>query len=125
MLVVDDEPSIGRLIASALESYGLSATVFVEPREAAAAYQANPDRWDLLVTDLTMPGMSGLELAGLVREVRWLPVLLLTGGGASDEELRGAGVIDQLMRKPFSMNEFIRATAALLRDIPKREVQNS
>lgn len=125
VLVVDDEPSIGRLIASALESYGLSATVFVEPREAAAAYQANPDRWDLLVTDLTMPGMSGLELAGLVREVRWLPVLLLTGGGASDEELRGAGVIDQLMRKPFSMNEFVRATAALLRDIPKREVQNS
>ena len=122
VMVVDDEPSIGRLIASALESYGLVVTVFVEPREAAAAYQVNPERWDLLITDLTMPGMSGLELAGLVREVRWLPVLLLTGGGASDEELRGAGVVDQIMRKPFAMNEFVRVTAGLLRDTVRNEV---
>ena len=116
VMVVDDEPSIGRLVASALESYGVAVTVFVEPREALAAYRAQPGHWDLLITDLTMPGMSGLELAGLVRQSHEIPVLLLTGGGASDEELRSAGVIDQIMRKPFVINEFVRAAAALLRD---------
>ena len=125
VLVVDDEPSIGRLISSALESYGLIVSVFVEPREAAAAYRSTPDRWDLLITDLTMPGMSGLELAAVVREINWIPVLLLTGGGASDEELRSGGVIDQIMRKPFAMNEFVRVTSTMLREGVKNDPPRS
>ena len=114
VLVLDDEAPIGRLVGSAFDQPGLQAVVFVDANEALAAFRADPDRFDLIVTDLTMPGMSGIEFATALRRVKHVPVMLLTGGGTSDEELYSTGAIDLILRKPFSMRELLGVAMQVL-----------
>ncbi len=125
VLVLDDEAPISRLVGSAFDQPGLRASVFVDANEALAAFLANPERFDLIVTDLTMPTMSGIEFATALRRVKHVPVLLLTGGGTSDEELYATGAIDLILRKPFSMRELLSVALQLLnarRPLPARVV---
>lgn len=114
VLVLDDEAPIGRLVGSAFEQAGITAVVFVDAREALAAFSADPTRFDLIVTDLTMPSLSGIEVATAARRQRQVPVLLLTGGGTADEELHASGAIDLVLRKPFSMRELLMLAMQLL-----------
>ena len=114
VLVLDDEAPISRLVGSAFDQPGMQAWVFTDANDALASFRANPERYDLIVTDLTMPTMSGIEFATALRRVRHLPVLLLTGGGASDEELFATGAIDLILRKPFSMRELLSVAMQLL-----------
>ncbi len=72
-----------------------------------------------------MPAMSGIEFATALRRVKHVPVLLLTGGGTSDEELYATGVIDLILRKPFSMRELLSVAMQVLngrRPAPARVV---
>jgi DNA-binding response OmpR family regulator len=101
-------------VGSAFEQAGITAVVFVDAREALAAFSADPTRFDLIVTDLTMPSLSGIEVATAARRQRQVPVLLLTGGGTADEELHASGAIDLVLRKPFSMRELLMLAMQLL-----------
>jgi two-component system, cell cycle sensor histidine kinase and response regulator CckA len=80
ILVVDDEVPLGQLVGEILEVNGYCATVHANPRTALAAFQANPASFSAVITDQTMPGMTGLEL---VREIRLLrpdlPVIMVSG----------------------------------------------
>jgi CheY-like chemotaxis protein len=80
ILVVDDEVALGGLVGEILEVNGYCASVHTNPRAALAAYEADPDSFAALITDQTMPGMTGLEL---VRDIRALspdlPVIMVSG----------------------------------------------
>jgi CheY-like chemotaxis protein len=80
ILVVDDEVALGGLMGEILEVNGYCASVHTNPRAALAAYEADPDSFAALITDQTMPGMTGLEL---VRDIRALspdlPVIMVSG----------------------------------------------
>jgi CheY-like chemotaxis protein len=80
ILVVDDEIPLGQLVGEVLEVNGYCATVHANPRAALLAFQANPSSFSAVITDQTMPGMTGLEL---VREMRLikpdLPVIMVSG----------------------------------------------
>ncbi len=80
ILVVDDEEVLAKLIGEVLGSYGYRVTVFGDSRQALENFRAAPATFDALVSDQTMPGLTGIELAKAVRSLRpGLPIILLTG----------------------------------------------
>jgi cyclic di-GMP phosphodiesterase len=114
ILVIDDEPVIRDLMLEILEEAGYESCG-APTAEFALDLLADPDI-DLVVSDVVMPGISGLELLEEVRTVRpVLPVVLVTGAGTystlTDALARGA---DGLVVKPFSHGEFLTAIRAAL-----------
>ncbi len=105
ILCVDDEPTLIELLREQLGALGYHVTVHTSPVEALADFLEHPLDFDLLLTDLTMPGISGVELAERIRKVRAdLPILMATGYGhvADEERARKLGA-RPLLQKPFSM----------------------
>jgi len=115
ILCVDDDESIVFLMTRLLERRGYRVSGYTDPHEALAAVRAGPDRFDLVVTDYNMPGMSGLELARALRDIRAeLPVALASG--YITEELRrnapSAGV-SELIYKPNTVEDLCEVIARL------------
>ena len=111
VLLVDDDPLVLAALGRSLLRAGCRVTAVSTPEEALALLRGRPDDYDVLLTDLSMPGMTGLELAraALVRNAA-LPIIAITGylDPSSDEELRGSGV-REVLTKPFSDAELVGA----------------
>jgi PAS domain S-box-containing protein len=111
VLVVDDRPDIASLVKRMLQSMGHDAETAFGSAEALARIQAQPDYFDVMITDYSMPEMSGLELIRAARELRsGLPVVLASGFSESltPERLAEEGIGAFLM-KPFVARELARA----------------
>ena len=109
-------PAAGRMLSRLLGRLGYTTDVFDRAREALEAFQARPDAYRAVVTDLTMPGMTGDTLAVEVRKLRpTLPVVLVTGHTqlVTEERLRDAGV-STVLRKPLTVQELAAALDAAL-----------
>jgi PAS domain S-box-containing protein len=107
VMVVDDEQTVGEFMRDLLDSWGLQVTVFHTAGQARERFAAEPLRYDLVITDQTMPGMTGLELTRALLAVRGdLPVILYTGysDGISSHQVDAAGV-RSLVRKPIEPHE--------------------
>jgi PAS domain S-box-containing protein len=107
VLVVDDEPPVALVLRDLLEELGHKVDVRTTPNDALAAFLRDPDGYGLVITDLTMPRMGGIELAWRVHQARPdLPVLLMTGFGEllTRDDLKAASIVD-LIKKPFSIEE--------------------
>jgi PAS domain S-box-containing protein len=94
LLLVDDERGLLEAGRGLLEQLGYRVTTFADPAAAAAAFRSQPRAFDLVVTDVTMPGLSGLELARQVRELNeTVPLLFHTGfaGRLTPDEIRAVG----------------------------------
>ena len=107
VLFIDDEESVVSMMKRQLERKGYRVSGYTVQDEALAAARAEPGRFDLVVTDYNMPGMSGLEVARALREIRAdLPIVLASGN--ITEELRvqapEAGVSEMLF-KPYTLEE--------------------
>ncbi len=105
VLHVDDEAALVRTFARSFEHLGHRATGFTDPVEALAHFGEDPQRYDVVVTDLSMPNMSGLDFARAILAVRDdVPVVLATGYSdlADEARAREAG-IRAVLSKPFSM----------------------
>lgn len=80
ILLVDDEEAIVRMVQQVLVRLGYKVAVRTGSVEALEAFRANPDRFELVITDLTMPNMTGIQLAQELKKIRPdLPVILCTG----------------------------------------------
>ncbi|HIJ89570.1 MAG: response regulator [Desulfobulbaceae bacterium] len=104
ILFVDDEPSLVELGKQALGALGYRIQAFGDSREAWAQFIADPEAFDLIITDLTMPGMTGAQLAEKILALRpGIPVILTTGYSdiITEDEAREMGVQEYLL-KPFS-----------------------
>jgi len=116
ILVVDDEPSIARVIGKTLDFCGYHTEIFTSPIEALEALRADAGRYDLVITDLSMPQMSGDALALEMHKLRpGLPVLLCTGFSESltQDDLTALGISDMLF-KPITRRELERAVRKAL-----------
>ena len=103
LLVVDDEPVIARVVSEQLRRLGYEVTSVTNPEEALELVAEEPEDFDLLLTDLQMPRMDGVELAARVARLRaQLPVVLSTGNRWSvpASTARVAG-IREIVDKPF------------------------
>ena len=107
ILLVDDEESIRKLIADILERQGFTVTQCCDGGQAVAYYSLHPAEIDLVVMDVMMPGINGLE--ALVRILRVNPdakVVMISGGGYSEDDIRNAGATD-FASKPFKMPQLL------------------
>jgi PAS domain S-box-containing protein len=116
ILFVDDEVMLGRLAVQALGRSGYQVTTFATGMEALAAFEADPGGVDLVVTDMTMPGMTGDELTRRLRRIRPdLPIVLCTGFSERiDAKAAKAMGIDEFVMKPVLMSELAKVIRGAL-----------
>jgi len=116
VLLVDDEPNLVDIGRRRLAGLGYEVATASSAEEAAGLFAASPGRFELVVTDLSMPRVDGLGLARRLREIdAGVRVLLMTGfvEELSPSELASAG-IRAVLKKPLATAELARAVAQAL-----------
>ena len=115
VLLVEDEPVLAFMQRRQLEHLGFEVTVHTSSVDALEDFRSRPQAFALLITDDTMPGMTGRALAGEVLALRPdLPVLMVSGGDGSDPRTVEAIGIRKVLRKPHSAAELGRAISDVL-----------
>jgi signal transduction histidine kinase/CheY-like chemotaxis protein len=117
ILLVDDETAITKVLERVLVRHGYRVTAFSDPLAALAEFQKAPADFDLMISDLTMPGMDGLELAKRVFLLRpEFPVVLATGydGLLKDSRLVAKATnIRKTLQKPFNPSAILETIAEI------------
>jgi PAS domain S-box-containing protein len=116
ILFVDDEERLAELAGEILELHGYQVTIRTSSTEALETFSASPESFDLVITDQTMPKMTGAELsAALLKIMPDLPVILCTGYSSkiSAATARKIGIADFSM-KPFDMEQLVRTVRTVL-----------
>jgi two-component system alkaline phosphatase synthesis response regulator PhoP len=117
VLIVEDDHDIANLVAHYLEKAGFTADVLSSGREALSAIKARPP--DLLILDLMLPQVDGLEICRIMRAhdaTAAIPIIMLTARGEESDRIVGLEIgADDYMAKPFSPNELVARARALLR----------
>ena len=118
LLVVEDEPTLAAAIAARLTAEGFAVRVAHDGRAALDAAAAAPP--DLVVLDLMLPRLDGLEVCRRLQAQRPVPVLMLTARGEEADRVIGLGVgADDYLTKPFGMRELVARVRALLRRVER------
>jgi len=114
ILVVDDEPQIRRVMRTTLVSQGYEVSDARTGEDALNLIRC--EKYDLLLLDVNMPGISGLETCREIRHVSDMPILMVTVRGAERDKVQAldAGA-DGYLTKPFSVSELLARIRAVLR----------
>lgn len=107
ILLVDDEEQIARMLKNMLEQMGYSVTARTSSIEALGAFQNRPQKFDLVITDATMPNMDGIELSQeLIRIRPDIPIILCTGFSETitQEKALNAGIKEYIMKPVIKEN---------------------
>jgi DNA-binding response OmpR family regulator len=114
VLVVDDEDAIAEAVRARLENEGYRVVVASDGPEAIRMHAEHHP--DLVVLDLMLPGMDGLEVCKEIQKERWTPVLMLTARTEEADKVAGFAVgADDYLTKPFSLRELSVRVRAILR----------
>jgi two-component system, OmpR family, alkaline phosphatase synthesis response regulator PhoP len=114
VLVVDDEPKIVQLARDYLEHAGFRVASAHDGREALASFRSGAP--DLIVLDLGLPLVDGLDVARAVRKTSNVPIVMLTGRGDEADRVSGLELgADDYVTKPFSPKELVARVRAVLR----------
>ncbi|MFN2590938.1 MAG: response regulator [Actinomycetota bacterium] len=118
ILVVEDEEAIAEAVGARLLSEGYDVRVVHDGPEALRA--AAVQRPDLVVLDLMLPGMDGLEVCGELQRDEWIPVLMLTARTDEADKVAGFAIgADDYLTKPFSLRELAVRVRAILRRVDR------
>ncbi len=115
ILIVDDDKTIADMMKQMLVRIGYKADVYHNSLDALKVIQQQPEKYDLLISDLTMPGMTGLDLSEKLQKIRsGFPIIIMTGYGNSltSATLNQYG-IQQVIGKPIEVKEL----AIAIRDV--------
>jgi two-component system KDP operon response regulator KdpE len=124
ILVVDDEPQITRVLKTSLSVHGYEVQVANDGEAGLGAFEA----WkpDLVITDLSMPKMSGIQLCENIRDHSQVPIIVLSVKGDNKNKVealdKGA---DDYVTKPFSIDELLARIRASLRRVKLNEEESS
>ncbi|MCG8618791.1 MAG: ATP-binding protein [Desulfobacterales bacterium] len=116
ILFVDDETAIADMGKELLEGLGYSVTASHDSAEALDSFTRNPCLYDLVITDQTMPGITGIELAQRIHSIRpGLPVILSTGYSSQVSDTGSLeGGISTVLPKPVTKKEYARSVRTVL-----------
>jgi DNA-binding response OmpR family regulator len=118
VLVVDDEEAIAEAVRARLEAEGYRVVVAGDGPQAIQLHAEH--RPDLVVLDLMLPGMDGLEVCKAIQRTAWTPVLMLTARTEEADKVAGFAVgADDYLTKPFSLRELVVRVKAILRRIER------
>ncbi len=124
ILFVDDETQIKSAGKNILQSYGYTVSAHTDPREALETFEKSPNKFDLVITDLTMPHLTGFQLAGELISIRAdIPIILCTGyrDSISPEEVEHMG-IRTILTKPLTHTDLGRVVHRILEQERKTDV---
>ncbi|QTA88346.1 response regulator [Desulfonema magnum] len=110
ILFVDDEVMLGDTVRRNLARFGFNVTTFSDSIEALKRFRTNPDKFDLVIADMKMPGMTGVELAKKLLDIRpGIPIILSSGAGEiiREEKIRAMG-IREYVRKPVEPRDLAK-----------------
>ena len=114
ILVVDDEPEIVKLVRAYLEQAGFAVVTAAEGQEALAVFRHEYP--NLVILDLNLPGMDGLDVCRALRRTSDVPIIMLTARIEETDRLIGLELgADDYVVKPFSPREIVARTRAVLR----------
>ena len=120
ILIVDDEPQITRVLRTSLAMHGYEVQVANDGQAGLAAFDASKP--DLVITDLSMPKMTGIELCENIRDRSQVPIIVLSVRGEDKHKVdaldKGA---DDYVTKPFSINELLARIRANLRRVKQED----
>ncbi len=122
ILVVEDEAVLAGVIRQMLGRLNYQVDVRTSPIEAIEAFRANPGKFDLVFTDMAMPQMTGLKLAGKLAEIRAdIPIILCTGfSDQANEERALAMGIRAVLLKPLAMRDIAEAVRNVLDEVRRQ-----
>jgi DNA-binding response OmpR family regulator len=122
VLVVDDEPKIVEVVGDYLRGAGFSVTTAADGERAVTLARARPP--DLVVLDLGLPGLDGLDVARDLRRSSAVPIIMLTARGEEADRVLGLELgADDYLVKPFSPRELLARVRAVLRRTEGRQAE--
>ena len=124
-MIVDDDASVAAFLSELLSGFGFDVCRFIDPLAALARFGLNPNAIDLVITDQSMPGLTGVEFAQKLLSLRPnLPVIMCTGYSETfnEENLKRLGIA-ALLNKPVSPGQLTRCIATLLNAVNNPENQ--
>ena len=114
IMVVDDDPNIAQLVKLYLEKEGFEVAVETRGDEAVAAFQKNPP--SLMLLDIMLPGMDGLQVCRAIRQISTIPIIMLSAKDETFDKVLGLELgADDYITKPFEGKELVARVKAVLR----------
>lgn len=117
-LIVEDSPTMRQLISFSLKRFRNAKIIEAVDGLDALRKLAGPEKIDLILTDINMPGLDGLKLVSLVREnaqLRDIPIIIITTEGADEDRERGLALgANAYIAKPIQSSQLIRTISELL-----------
>ena len=114
ILVVEDDPTLRETLVEALDTEGYRAIPAGDGREALVRFRA--DRPDLILLDLMLPELSGIEVCRIIRAESGVPIVMLTAKGSEVDKVVGLEIgADDYVTKPFSLRELSARIRAIFR----------
>ncbi len=116
VLFVDDEKSIVKLGARALQNSGYRVTGIKDSTEALKLFEANPEDYDLIISDMAMPGMVGSELAKRILDIRpGIPIIICSGYSEKLDKMKAKGLnVSAFLDKPLDIETLVNSTREVL-----------
>jgi DNA-binding response OmpR family regulator len=120
--VVDDEPTLRETLAEALAADGLEVVTAADGAEALERFRSR--RPDLVLLDLMLPGLSGIEVCRILRRESSVPIVMLTARDGEIDKVVGLEIgADDYVTKPFSLRELLARVRAQLRRLDAAAVE--
>jgi DNA-binding response OmpR family regulator len=122
ILVVDDEPTLRETVVDALEAEGFRVVSAADGREALSVFRT--ERPDLVLLDLMLPELSGIEVCRIIRAESGVPIVMLTAKSSELDKVVGLELgADDYVTKPFSLRELSARIRALFRRTEQQSVE--
>ena len=119
ILIVDNEHALAEFMQELLSNHGYECTSITNSLQALEHFRSNPDCFDLLITDQTMPDLTGIELIKEIRNINpALPVILATGYSDNVNRNTASALNIHFMDKPVGTTELLTSVATLLKTAP-------
>lgn len=126
ILMIEDNESVSEMMAMFFENEGYEATFKYDGEEGYKAFQENPEQWDMIILDLNLPSMDGMQVCRNIRKISAnVPIIMLTARDSESDQVIGLEMgADDYVTKPFSPITLLARIKALYRraQMPVEEV---
>lgn len=116
ILLVDDEKQILRMMEQILNSFGYEIAAYDKSRDALSCFESTPYEFDIVITDMAMPGITGDKLVSKIKAIRpEIPIILCTGSSEKIVDARTNGSKpDKVLMKPSGIKQILKSIQMLL-----------